>query len=150
MTGDPNAQASETAPAPLSYWLYVSRSGDTVDSDAIGQIVSVSQPKNARLSVTGALMFTGTQFAQYIEGPAESVELLRTDILRDPRHDRVRTIGEGSADARKFDGWSLAYSGEAEPFEKLIALARQLQDSGESLLMEMIGRFANQAAPAGK
>lgn len=128
---------------PSAFWLYVSRSaviGTT--SDVINEIVARSQTKNASLAITGALIFTGCYFSQYIEGPVSAVDSLRANILADDRHFDVHTLGEGAASGRKFGGWSLAYASEASPFDQLIGLAYRLQsDAGYTLLMEMIRRF---------
>ena len=40
-------------------------------------IQAVSQSRNATLDVTGALIWTGERFSQFIEGPAASVAALR-------------------------------------------------------------------------
>jgi hypothetical protein len=66
----------------LASWLYASRGvlpaagGQTV----VQQIVNVSRVKNDHLAITRALIFTGSFFAQYIEGPPDGVESLKASI----------------------------------------------------------------------
>lgn len=95
--------------------IYVSRSLLAPDEarDAIGDIISVSAERNAREDVTGALLFSGANFVQILEGPQAAVLGLMADIQRDPRHDRIDII-EARADVpRAFDRWSMAYVGDA-------------------------------------
>ncbi|ODU70048.1 MAG: hypothetical protein ABT11_09685 [Novosphingobium sp. SCN 66-18] len=99
----------------LTTWLYISVSALPADAQAaaIDAIVDVSRSRNAGLDVTGALIFSGSRFAQLIEGPADSVATLRAAIKRDVRHRNVTTIEAGTSGARLFAGWSLAYSGHS-------------------------------------
>src|SRR4051812_16980556 len=98
-------------------------------------MVVASRARNERLSVTGALMFTGTRFAQYVEGPAESIAALRSSILADPRHTDVRIRDEGARSARLFAEWALAYSGFSKPFDRLTDFAHQREPSTGSFLL---------------
>jgi hypothetical protein len=86
----------------------------------VANIVEGSLIRNARLGVTGALISTGSYFAQVLEGPRPAVEELMASIDADPRHMRVkiiRTVEEG----RRFTGWSLAYSGTSAAVDRHIA-----------------------------
>jgi len=113
----------------LGTWLYISRS--TLDRDdeavAVAAIVSVSRARNVELEVTGALAFACGAFAQYLEGPAASVEALRACIMRDPRHEDILTVGASAVRQRLFADWSLAYSGKASYFGRVLERVRQDQ-----------------------
>ena len=104
----------------LTTWLYASictlDRGDA--PDAVRAIVEISRPRNASLGVTGALIWTGDRFAQFLEGPHAAIDALRDSIARDPRHQTVQTLEASQAPARTFDGWSLAYSGTASFVER--------------------------------
>lgn len=94
-------------------WFYVSRCllpANWVDA-AVADIVKVSRIRNESLGLTGALLFTGRRFAQYIEGPAGNVAMVQTSIEGDARHGEVQTIESGAGEGRLFDDWSLAYAG---------------------------------------
>lgn len=99
----------------LTTWLYISVSALPADAQAaaIDAIVDVSRSRNAGLDVTGALIFSGSRFAQLIEGPAGSVAALQAAIERDVRHRNVTTIEADTSGARLFAGWSLVYSGHS-------------------------------------
>lgn len=104
----------------LSTWSYASTCTlDRADArDAVHMIVDISRPRNRSLDVTGALIWTGDHFAQFLEGPGAAIAALRDDISRDPRHRDVLTVEEAEAPERIFSGWSLAYSGTASFVER--------------------------------
>ncbi|WP_454883848.1 BLUF domain-containing protein [Sphingomonas oryzagri] len=100
-------------PSACHYWLYVSRCilpPNWVDA-AVEDILRVSRIRNESLGLTGALLFTGNRFAQYIEGPATHVAIAQSSIERDARHGDVQTILGSARKERMFDDWSLAYAG---------------------------------------
>lgn len=118
----------------LQFWLYLSSSELTRgDCDfQVQHIVNVSKRKNAELTVTGALIFSGARFLQHIEGPVESVVLIREAIMTDPRHSHVMTLAEGGLQDRAFDGWALAYGGRSQFMESAITKAlRRFDESAD-------------------
>lgn len=84
-------------------WFYISASRLAEDEadELVADIVKDSVPRNHRLHVTGALLFTGRSFAQYLEGPADAVDALQ-GIVDDLRHENIRTIAEGVYSHRRF------------------------------------------------
>ncbi len=116
---------------PASCWLYVSRSQIEVAAipSEIEQIVSTSRGRNATLDVTGALIFARGRFSQYLEGPETSVAALRASIERDDRHTDIVTLPTKPTAVRLFEGWSLAYAGEASYMSR--AMERTLVDAIE-------------------
>ncbi|ANI79516.1 MULTISPECIES: BLUF domain-containing protein [Sphingobium] len=92
-------------------WFYISASRlvDDEADEVVCDIVNVSVARNRALGVTGALLFTGRNFAQYLEGPPRGVDQLRQSICLDMRHENIRTIAEGEYSHRRFVTWSLAY-----------------------------------------
>ena len=96
--------------------LYVSESKieESIAHATTLQIVTDSQPKNARLDITGALIFTGTHFAHIIEGPRVSVEDLMESIGKDSRHGNIVVIDRTYIAGRKFQELKLAYSGRSQ------------------------------------
>ena len=63
------------------------------------------------MDVTGALVFTGKNFAQVLEGRREAVEELMQSINKDERHRDVDVVAVDEIKERRFPGWSLAYAG---------------------------------------
>ncbi|WP_176596186.1 MULTISPECIES: BLUF domain-containing protein [Sphingobium] len=132
----------------LARWSYISKSRlDTTDAEeSIQEIVHISIPRNRSLDVTGALMFTGRRFAQYLEGAPAAIEELRASILRDRRHEEVRTVASGIAPHRHFVTWSLAYAGPshfvADIVERSLNDALEMGDEGSAALVQMLSEFS--------
>jgi len=93
--------------------LYVSRSLLKPDEAAleVNRIVVTSRLRNQRLGVTGVLIGTSGGFAQILEGEAASIDEIFGSIRRDERHRDVTVLSDGSTARRRFEHWSLAYSG---------------------------------------
>jgi hypothetical protein len=115
----------------LHYWLYVSRCRlpSAWAPKTIHDIVAISRARNSGFKVTGALLFTGSRFAQYLEGPKEAIERLQASIRRDLRHDAVSTVAEDETATRSFGDWSLAYAGPSLFVADKVEAA--LDDAGE-------------------
>lgn len=129
-------------------WFYISTSkliGRNVE-DQVRNIVDVSLPRNGSLGVTGALVFTGTRFAQYLEGPSGAIAELRNSIMDDSRHEDIQTIASGPYEHRLFLRWSLAYAGPSRFVAGKVgdALVDALAGGQEHVkaLAEMLAGFA--------
>lgn len=77
----------------------------------IEAIVRLSQTRNSALGITGALLFSGSHFAQFLEGPEDHVRSVMRSITSDRRHSDVSVLLEEKSAAQRFESWSLAYSG---------------------------------------
>ena len=93
--------------------IYVSVSTLRLPSqaDEVDAIVDWSQRRNRELGVTGALVFTEKRFAQYLEGPGESVDAVMESISRDSRHRELDLVFRRPIMRRHFATWALAYAG---------------------------------------
>ena len=102
--------------------LYVSKTLlERPEAEAEEQtILAAAAARNARLGVTGALLSTGTYFAQLLEGEQDAVEALMSSIDADARHMRIKIIRTAD-EARRFAGSPLAYSGQASVADRHIA-----------------------------
>ncbi|WP_234810808.1 BLUF domain-containing protein [Sphingobium herbicidovorans] len=129
-------------------WFYISTSrwGAAQVDEQIRTIVDVSRPRNRLLGVTGALLFTGRRFAQYLEGSPAAIAELKQSIIRDVRHEDVRTIASGPYDVRRFLTWSLAYAGPSRFIANMVedALDDELHGNIDSVepLAEVLAGFA--------
>lgn len=133
----------------MHQWVYVSKFVPPADAEkAIKDIVEVGRVRNSELQVTGALFFTGIHFAQVLEGPPKSVLALRSSIMADARHADVITMLAGKIQQRRFEGWSLAYSGPSLVLSR--AIHRCVRERGPTkhksaeflvdLMVEIAGR----------
>lgn len=97
----------------LRYHLYVSASRlDRAGSGAeLERLVARARERNLERGITGALVFSGTRFAQYLEGPELMLNSLLQEICRDPRHHQFTSLDEGPCSERRCKEWNLAYSG---------------------------------------
>lgn len=96
--------------------LYISKSriADADKKSAVSQIVAHAQINNARLGITGALLFTGLYFAQVLEGSTEAIQTLMADIKTDTRHGKVVVVDEFPITERLFPDWQMAYQGPSK------------------------------------
>ena len=78
----------------------------------VAKIVEVANSRNGKLGVTGALVSSGSHFAQVLEGDQQAGEELMRSINDGARHMRIRII-RTAEEPRRFPGWSMAYSGFA-------------------------------------
>lgn len=89
--------------------FYVSRATAPHDSTAIQAILQAARRRNARLDVTGCLLFSGHCFAQVLEGPQPAVASLARTIAADPRHVGVRVLAESRRAEREYATWTMGY-----------------------------------------
>ena len=89
--------------------FYVSRTAAAFDDAKIESILQASRRRNARLDVTGCLLFSGHCFAQVLEGRQAVVSALARKIAADPRHVGVRVLSEGQRDERDYADWAMGY-----------------------------------------
>ncbi len=89
--------------------FYVSRAAVPFDNAAVQSILQISRRNNARVDVTGCLLFSGHCFAQVLEGDQATVRALSARVAGDPRHCDVRFLFEVRRDEREYADWSMGY-----------------------------------------
>lgn len=77
------------------------------------EILATARRNNARLGVTGALVYSARRFAQVLEGPPEAVEQIFETIQCDLRHDHVTVLEVADVTERAFGAWSMAFVEDA-------------------------------------
>ena len=116
----------------LHAFLYCSVFEPSQPVECVGDIVRTSREKNQHLGLTGILIFDGSRFCQYLEGPAQELNDVLTSIKKDQRHKDVKLQLHGPMHGeRKFKGWSIAY---AEVDEE-ISLAQMSTANGNDALL---------------
>lgn len=92
-------------------YLYLSRRSSRLQLQEIDRIAQTSRGRNAELKISGVLLFDGLHFAQYLEGPASTLEPLVERIRVDPRHEDFRILHHAPTQAEPiFIGWSMVYA----------------------------------------
>lgn len=108
--------------------LYCSRNslqGSIEDQkNEVHNILDKSRKNNAKVSITGALLFNAGCFAQVLEGPLQQVEQTFERIQRDMRHEDVSVLESGYVPNREFPEWSMAFAGSATEESSALAVFR--------------------------
>ena len=95
--------------------IYVSiATGSPTTADLLA-LLQQSRTNNARLGVTGILLYKERSFIQLLEGEQDAVKALYAKIERDPRHRNPLTIREEAIDNRVFPDWSMAFRDLGSP-----------------------------------
>jgi Sensors of blue-light using FAD len=94
----------------LSHIIYASSAVPGFTGADLVPILAASRLKNARLSITGMLLYTAGSFFQVLEGEDSVITELLQTISADSRHKNVtKIIHEPIAD-RHFADWTMAFS----------------------------------------
>lgn len=94
----------------LIHWIYSSAAAQPLDSDELESLIKGARQKNARLGVTGMLLYADGSFFQVLEGKAAVVDHLLNEIARDPRHERVTKVIHEPIARRHFGDWTMGLS----------------------------------------
>ena len=94
---------------PLRYLIYTSVLSDPQGPAAVPAVIRVARTNNAIRGISGALIFDGERFCQYIEGDPDEIVRTFTAIEKDARHTGIRVLASGSVNAPRFARWSMAY-----------------------------------------
>ena len=100
-------------PPDIARFVYVSNATGPCDGDAIQRILQISRRNNRRLDVTGCLLFSGSFFAQVLEGRHDAVAPLVERITADSRHADVRVLAESRSGERSYGEWSMGFFHDA-------------------------------------
>lgn len=86
---------------------YTSLAALDIDEGQLLDILKSARDLNAIDGITGLLIFDGSRFLQWIEGPPQAIDDLIERLRRDPRHSAFEIREEGGADDRLFGGWTM-------------------------------------------
>lgn len=126
--------------AMLRQLFYVSRAAATLTELEVRQILQISQRNNRRKDITGCLLYTGTHFAQVLEGEPALLDELVDRIARDTRHSDFVVAIDHQVGIRRFPDWSMGIlykSDTADRVEGLLVSGRPSEERALELLGEM-------------
>jgi hypothetical protein len=87
---------------------YISSFVQDMSNDEIKELAREAAKNNAEKDITGVLMAKGGVFFQIIEGPEGNIDSLFTNILKDPRHEKIITLGIQIGDLKRlFPNWHM-------------------------------------------
>lgn len=89
--------------------MYTSHSLVDAGSPEILAIAETSLHRNGKCGVTGYLYFDNEVFLQVLEGLLPDIEMIYASILRDSRHEGVRTLLRQPIETRAFGEWAMGY-----------------------------------------
>ena len=72
-------------------------------------LLQQSRATNARLHITGLLLYGNGCFLQVLEGEEQDVQRVYARIRADSRHAHVVLLADGPIQARIFQGWSMGF-----------------------------------------
>ncbi|WP_295377565.1 BLUF domain-containing protein [uncultured Pseudacidovorax sp.] len=102
-------------------FFYTSQLDPQTSPTVVGQILSTARPHNARMGVSGLLVFDGLRFFQHLEGPRAALEPLMGRIVGDIRHQDVRILHEGVLLQRRYHRFDMGYA-QTDDLDALAAL----------------------------
>lgn len=86
---------------------YTSLAALDLTEQQLCDIHAAARDLNGIDGVSGLLLFNGTHFLQWIEGPPEAIDDLVERLRRDDRHSAFEIREESFADERLFGDWSM-------------------------------------------
>jgi acylphosphatase len=89
--------------------LYLSTAKPELTEDALLDLLSKSQARNAARGITGLLLHSDGNIIQVIEGEREAVESLYAKIESDPRHGGVMALSRKHVSARDFPEYKMGF-----------------------------------------
>jgi Sensors of blue-light using FAD len=120
--------------------FYLSRAAGQVADRDIQQILVVSRRNNWRHGITGCLLYSGSHFAQTLEGDETVMRDLIDRIARDPRHTDFHVLFDRPLDRRRFGEWSMGYlydQGTADELARLSAQPAPAEAELQALMRRM-------------
>jgi hypothetical protein len=86
---------------------YTSLAALDLTEQQLRDIHAAARDLNGIDGVSGLLLFNGTHFLQWIEGPPQAIDELVERLRRDPRHSAFEIREESHSDERLFGDWSM-------------------------------------------
>ena len=79
-------------------------------ADDLDQLLLDARVANELAEVTGALLYGGQRFFQYLEGTRADVEQIYARIARASQHHRLEILEQGRVDKRVFQRWHMGFA----------------------------------------
>ena len=89
--------------------IYASAASRDFEAEELAQLLQVARESNAKLGLTGMLLYAEGSFFQVLEGQADVVDALYAKVERDQRHVHVTLIIREPIPKRFFDAWTMGF-----------------------------------------
>ena len=91
------------------FLTYVSTATRELSQDDLNELLAQCRKNNAKLGITGMLLYKDGNFMQVLEGEETAVRSIYAKISGDPRHKGEILLQQGTEEERQFPGWSMGY-----------------------------------------
>ncbi|WP_428537609.1 BLUF domain-containing protein [Rhodopila sp.] len=146
-----SAGVGSTATAALATMVYRSRAVRPLSGLDLHRLTQAAQARNRAECITGLVLYDGSRFFQWLEGPRESLARIMRSILNDVRHTDIHVLHNQPIAARCFGDWSMqlvTMGGRAgawkhdvvQPPRRLILDLRRDPDAAPALLARLAPR----------
>ncbi len=88
---------------------YISSANKSMSTDELLQLLQECRENNAKLGITGMLLYGNATFVQVLEGEEKPINDLLAKIRRDPRHSNVHLLNRKQIDRREYADWSMGF-----------------------------------------
>jgi hypothetical protein len=95
--------------------VYVSSAVQLFSQADLFDLLELSRQNNARLGVTGMLLYKSGNFIQALEGDEQTVRALESKIAKDPRHRGMFVLLQQHQATRAFPEWSMGFRDLTDP-----------------------------------
>ena len=95
--------------ASIFQLLYLSSAKSELTEEALLQVLSESQQRNAAINITGLLLHSDGNIIQVIEGEQDVVERLFAKIQKDTRHHQVIVLSRKLVTKRDFPEFKMGF-----------------------------------------
>lgn len=96
-------------PSQLIQCIYASAASRDFKTEELAELLHVSRENNAKLGLTGMLLYAEGSFFQVLEGHRDVVAALYAKIERDQRHEQVTMVIREPIPKRYFDAWTMGF-----------------------------------------
>lgn len=120
--------------------VYVSQSANPDPAlVSLAEILAAADRNNRRDGLTGALVVSGGQFLQFLEGARQDLTRMMAKLEQDPRHRQMQVLNRAPIDRRMFGEWTMVAArispGQQPRMEEVIRLsANQPKMAAEKML----------------
>ena len=103
------SESSRKEIEPMIQITYLSSATRAMSQGDLEDILKTARENNARLGITGMLLYGNKTFIQILEGEEGVVDELVKTIKRDPRHTNVQIVKKKPIDQHEYADWSMGF-----------------------------------------
>ena len=89
--------------------IYASAVSREFEDNELAELLQTARANNAKLGLTGMLLYAEGSFFQVLEGPADVVDALYAKIESDHRHAHMTLVIREPIPKRCFDAWTMGF-----------------------------------------